>query len=254
MKTIVLAQNTFREGLRDRILLAVLVFGLLVLASGFVIGPLSLGEQTRITQDVGLAAISALCFLIAVLIGTGIVFKEIERKTIYTVFSKPIAGWELILGKFLGLSAIVGMLTVGMSAVLLVVNLIISHQFHPGILIAVLLIWMELILLIALSILMSTLCSPVLGAVFTLILYVIGHTSGDLKELAVRFGSPSAEVISKVMYYALPNLEYLNVRSKVIHGVDVDTPYILFACAYALVYALVFLTLATLVIDRKEFK
>jgi ABC-type transport system involved in multi-copper enzyme maturation permease subunit len=254
VKTIVLARNTFREGARDRIFLAVLVFGVLVLVSGFVIGPLSLGEQARITQDIGLASMSVLCFLIAVLIGTGIVFKEIERKTIYTVLSKPVEGWELILGKFMGLAGIVGMLTFGMGAVLIIVNWLVSSQFHPGILTAILLIWMELVLLIALSILMSTLCSPVLGAVFTLILYVIGHTSGDLKDLAIRFGTPSIKVFSRIMYYALPNLEYLNVRGKVIHGVTVDTSYVLFACAYALLYALVFLTLATLVLDRKEFK
>jgi len=254
VKTIVLAQNTFREGVRDKIFLAVVVFGVLVLVSSFVIGPLSLGEQTRITQDVGLASMSALCFLIAILIGTGIVFKEIERKTIYTVLSKPVSGWELILGKFLGLTVMVGALTLGMSAVLLTVNWIVTHQFHPGILIAILLIWMELILLIALSILMSTLCSPILGAIFTLILYVIGHTSGDLKELAARFGSPSVGIFSKIVYYTLPNLEYLNVRGKVIHGVEVEVSYVVFACAYALLYALVFLTLATLVLDRKEFK
>jgi ABC-type transport system involved in multi-copper enzyme maturation permease subunit len=254
VKTIALAHNTFREGIRDRIFLAVVVFGVLVLVSSFVIGPLSLGEQARITQDIGLASMSVLCFLIAILIGTGIVYKEIERKTIYTILSKPVAGWQLILGKFLGLTVIVGLLTLGMAAILLLVNWIVTQQFEPAMLIAVLLIWMELILLTALSILMSTVCSPIMGAVFTLILYVIGHTSGDLKELAVRFGSPSVGIFSKMVYYALPNLEYLNVRGKVIHGVTVESSYIAFACAYALLYALVFLTLAILVLDRKEFK
>ena len=254
MKTLVLAQNTFKEGVRDRVFLVVVLFGVLVLVSSFVIGPLSLGEQTRITQDIGLASMSILCFLIAILIGTGIVFKEIERKTIYTILSKPVNGWELILGKFLGLTLMIGVLTLGMSAVLVIVNSVVTHQFHPAILVAVLLIWMELVLLIALSILMSTVCSPILGAIFTLVLYVIGHTSADLKELAVRFGSPSVGLLSKIMYYTLPNLEYLNIRSKVIHGVEVEASYTLFACAYALLYALVFLTLATMVLDRKEFK
>jgi hypothetical protein len=101
---------------------------------------------------------------------------------------------------------------------------------------------------------MSTICSPILGALITLILYVIGHTSGDLKELAVRFGSPSVGLFSRIVYYTLPNLEYLNVRGKVIHGVPIEPTYVAFACAYALLYALVFLTLAILVLDRKEFK
>jgi len=254
VKTIALAQNTFREGIRDRVFLAVGIFAAMILIGSFIIGPLSLGEQVRITQDIGLASMSVLCFLIAILIGTGIVYKEIEKKSIYTILSKPVRGWELILGKFLGLTVIVGVLTLGMTAVLLVVNRIVTHQFYPGMLVAILLIWMELILLTALSIFMSTICSPILGAVFTLILYVIGHTSGDLKELAVRFGSPSVGIFSKVLYYALPNLEYLNVRGKVIHGVVIESSYVAFACAYALLYALVFLTVAILVLDRKEFK
>jgi ABC-type transport system involved in multi-copper enzyme maturation permease subunit len=254
MKAMVLAHNTFREGVRDRVFLTVLVFGGLVLVASLVVGPLSLGEQARITQDMGLASMSLLCFAVAILIGTGIVYKEIDRKTVYTVLSKPVGTWELILGKFLGLTVMVGLLALAMTAILLAVNWIVTRQFTTGILTAALLIWMELILLTALSILMSTLCSPVLGAIFTLILYVIGHTSQDLKELAVRFGSHSVAILGKVTYYALPNLEYLNVRGKVIHGVGIEPSYVVFACAYALLYALVFLTLAVLVLDRKEFK
>jgi Cu-processing system permease protein len=208
----------------------------------------------RITQDIGLASMSVLCFLIAVLIGTGIVYREIERKTIYTVLSKPVKAWELILGKFLGLALMVGLLMLAMTAVLLVVNTVVTRDFSSTILTAVLLIGMELILLTALSIMMSTIASPILGAIFTLILYVIGHTSADLKELAVRFGAGSVQTLSKVMYYTLPNLEYLNVRGKVIHGVEIEPSYVLFACAYALLYAVVFLTVAVLVMDRKEFK
>jgi ABC-type transport system involved in multi-copper enzyme maturation permease subunit len=240
LKTLVLAQNTFREGVRDRVFLAVLIFSALLLVASLVIGPLSLGEQARITQDIGLASMSVLCFLITVLIGTGIVYKEIDRRTIYTVLSKPVNAWEFILGKFLGLVLMVGLLTLAMSAVLLAVNWIVTRDFSPAILTAILLVWMELILLTALSILMSTIASPILGAIFTLVLYVIGHTSADLKDLAVRFGTPSVRVFSRVVYYALPNLEYLNIRGKVIHGVGIDPSYVIFACAYALLYALSF--------------
>ncbi len=249
-----LAKNTYREGVRDRLFLAVGVFGIVILAGSFIVGPLSLGEQVRITQDIGLAAISILSFLIAIMIGTGIVYREIEKRTIYTVISKPVNRWQFILGKFLGLIATVSLLVLMMTVVLVVVNWIASRSFHPQILTAVLLTWMELTLLTSLSILMSTLCSPILGAVFTLMLYFIGHTSADLKELAARFGSQSIKVISGIIYYTLPNLEYLNVRSKVIHGVEVDAGYIAFASSYALLYTLVFLIIAMLVFERKEFK
>jgi ABC-type transport system involved in multi-copper enzyme maturation permease subunit len=254
LRIIGLARNTFREGVRDRLFVVIGVFAVAILAASFIIGPLSLGEQERITQDLGLASISVLTFLIAILIGTGIVYKEIERKTIYTVLSKPVSRWKFIVGKFLGLNAIVAVLVVGMTAILMIVNTVVTRTFQPALLTAVFLIWMELVLLTALSVLMSTLCSPILGAIFTLLLYIAGHTSADLKELAVRFGSASVKALAHFGYYVLPNLEYLNVKSKVIHGVHVDGTYVAFATSYALLYTVIFLTLAILVFQRREFR
>jgi ABC-type transport system involved in multi-copper enzyme maturation permease subunit len=248
-----LAGNTFKEGVRDRLFLALGVFAGVVLGSSFIVGPLSLGEQVRITQDIGLASISILGFLVAVLVGTGIVYREVEKRTIYTVLSKPVERWQFILGKFLGLSAIVGLLVAGMAVVLVVMNRVVAGTFGLHLVEAIVLIWVELILLTALSVLMSTLCSPILGAIFTFLLYVIGHTSADLKDLAARFGSQYVKVGAGIAYYALPNLEYLNVKSKVVHGVDIHADYIAFACCYGLAYSLIFLLLAALVFERKEF-
>ena len=179
-KVLALAGNTFREGVRDRLFVAVGIFGVVILGSSFVIGPLSLGEQVRITQDMGLAAISILSFLIAVLIGTGIVYKEIERRTIYTVVAKPVSRWQFIVGKFAGLTATVSLLMGMMTVFLIIVNWVAGGGFTSQLLTAVFLTWMEVMLLTALSILMSTLSSPILGAIFTLLLYFIGHTSADL--------------------------------------------------------------------------
>jgi ABC-type transport system involved in multi-copper enzyme maturation permease subunit len=224
------------------------------LGSSLLIGPLSLGEQVRITRDLGLAAISILSFVIAILVGTSIVSKEIDRRTIYTVISKPVERWQFVVGKFLGLAAIVSMLVAGMTVLLVLIDVGVAGRFDPRILVAVFLTWMELLLLTALSVLMSTLASPVLGAIFSFLLYVIGHASVDIRELAVRFGSGAIRVASDVVYYALPNLEYLNVRSKVIHGVQIDPGYVAFASAYALLYSLAFLVIAVLVFERKEFR
>jgi ABC-type transport system involved in multi-copper enzyme maturation permease subunit len=253
-KVIALAGNTFREGVRDRLFVAVGIFGIVILAGSFIVGPLSLGEQARITQDMGLAAISVLSFLIAILIGTGIVYKEIERRTIYTVVAKPVSRWQFIIGKFVGLTATISLLMGMMTVFLIFVNRIASGSFAPQLLTAVFLTWMELMLLTALSILMSTLSSPILGAIFTLLLYLIGHTTADLKQLASRFGSGSVQTIVGAVYYVLPNLEYLNVRGKVVHGVPVDLDYVAFASSYALLYTAAFLIIAILVFERKEFK
>jgi len=249
-----IARNTFREGVRDRLFGVIGVFAVLVLVGSLVIGPLSLGEQVRITQDIGLASISLLCFMIAILVGTSIVHREIDRRTIYTVISKPVERWEFIVGKFLGLVATVSLLLGAMTILLTIVDYLVGGGFPQQILVAVLLIWMELVLLTALSVLMSTLASPILGAVFSLLFYVIGHTSADIKDLAVKSGSGAVKVFASLMYHILPNLEYLNVRNKVIHGVQVDTAYVAFASSYALLYTLVFLIIAILVFRRKEFR
>ncbi|HVP56477.1 MAG TPA: ABC transporter permease [bacterium] len=249
-----IARNTFKEAVRDRLFAVIGVFAVFVLVSSFVIGPLSLGEQVRITQDIGLASISVLCFMIAILVGTSIVHREIDRRTIYTVISKPVERWEFIVGKFLGLVATVSLLLGAMTIMLTVVDYLVGGGFPTQILVAVLLIWMELILLTALSVLMSTIASPILGAIFSLLFYVIGHTSADIKDLAARSASASVRIAADVVYRTLPNLEYLNVRNKVIHGVHVDTTYVAFASSYALLYAFVFLVIAVMVFRRKEFR
>jgi ABC-type transport system involved in multi-copper enzyme maturation permease subunit len=249
-----IARNTFKEGVRDRLFFAIGIFAVFVLGSSLLIGPLSLGEQVRITQDVGLAAISIMSFMIAILVGTSIVHREVDKRTIYTVISKPVERWQFIVGKFLGLAATVSLLVCGMTVLLVLINLGVAGNLDPQILVAVFLTWMELLLLTALSVLMSTLASPILGAIFSLLLYVIGHASADIRELAVKFGSGAIRAAADIVYYAVPNLEYLNVRSKVTHGVDIDLAYVAFASSYALLYSLSFLIIAVLVFERKEFR
>jgi ABC-type transport system involved in multi-copper enzyme maturation permease subunit len=249
-----IARNTFKEGVRDRLFAIIGVFGGVVIASSLIIGPLSLGEQVRITQDLGLASISILSFIIAVLVGTNIVHRETDKRTIYTVISKPVERWQFIVGKFAGLAATITLLVAGMTLLLVVINLAVARSFSPQLLIAVLLTWMELLLLIALSVLMSTVASPILGAILSLLLYMIGHTIADVRDLAAAFGTSSLKLVTDVVYYAIPNLEYLNVRSKVTHGVPIDVSYVAFASSYALVYTVAFLTIAILVFEKKEFK
>lgn len=253
-RIIAIAKNTFREAVRGKLFLAIGIFGLILMGSSAVVGPLSLGEQARITQDLGLAGMSILGFMVAVLIGTGIVYTEVERRTIYTVIAKPVERWQFVLGKFTGLNATVTVLLAGMTAILIGAAWLELGYFKPQLFQAVLLTWVELMVLTSISILMSVICSPILGAIFTFLLYIIGHTSGDLRELAQHFGSGGAKTVTNIAYFVLPNLEYFNIRGKVIHGVHVDAAYMVFACAYGLLYCIVFLALAGAIFERKEFK
>ncbi len=253
-RVIAIGRNTFREAVRGKLFAAIGIFGLVLMGSSAIVGPLSLGEQARVTQDLGLAGMSILGFMVAVLIGTGIVHTEVERRTIYTVIAKPVERWQFVLGKFAGLNATISVLVIGMTVILLGAVWIELGHFKPQLLQAVLLTYMELMVLTSLSILMSVICSPILGAIFTFLLYIIGHTSGDLRELAQHFGSGSAKTMTNVAYHVLPNLEYFNIRAKVIHGVHIDAAYLVFACAYGLIFCVVFLVIAGAIFERKEFK
>ncbi len=253
-RVLAIGKNTFREAVRGKLFAAIGIFGLVLMGSTIILGPLSLGEQARITQDLGLAGMSILGFMVAVLIGTGIVYTEVERRTIYTVIAKPVDRWQFVLGKFAGLNATISVLIGGMAVILVVAAWIELGHFKPQLLQAVLLTWIELMVLTSMSILMSVVCTPILGAIFSFLLYIIGHTSGDLRELAQHFGSGSVKLLTNLAYYVLPNLEYFNIRSKVIHGVQVDSAYLLFACAYGLLYCVAFLIIAGVIFERKEFK
>jgi ABC-type transport system involved in multi-copper enzyme maturation permease subunit len=253
-RILAIAKNTFREAVRGKLFVAIGIFGLILMASSAIVGPLSLGEQARITQDLGLAGMSMLGFMVAVLIGTGIVYTEVERRTIYTVIAKPVERWQFVLGKFAGLNATITVLVVGMTVILIGTAWVEIGHFKPQLFQAVLLTWIELMVLTSLSILMSVICSPILGAIFTFLLYIIGHTSGDLRDLAQHFGTGGVKTATNLAYYVLPNLEYFNIRGKVIHGVHVDAAYMVFACAYGLLYCVAFLVLAGAIFQRKEFK
>jgi ABC-type transport system involved in multi-copper enzyme maturation permease subunit len=253
-RILAIGRNTFREAIRGRLFAAIGIFALVLIASSLIVGPLSLGEQARITQDLGLAGMSILGFMVAVLIGTGIVYTEVEKRTIYTVIAKPVERWQFVLGKFAGLNATNALLLAGMSVILIGAAWIEIGRFKPELLLAVTLTYMELMVLTSLAILMSVVCSPILGAIFTVLLYIAGHTSGDLRELARHFGSGTVKSMTSAAYYILPNLEYFNIRGKVIHGVHIDGAYMAFACAYGLLYCVAFLVIAGAIFERKEFK
>ena len=99
-----IAINTFREAVRDKVLHGVLGFGCLVLLFGLALGELSLNQEQRVVTDVGLASISLLSVVVAIFLGSSLLYKEIERKTLYVILPKPIHRWEFLVGKYLGIA------------------------------------------------------------------------------------------------------------------------------------------------------
>jgi ABC-type transport system involved in multi-copper enzyme maturation permease subunit len=252
-----IARNAFREAVRDRVLYNLVLFVLLLTGASIFIGELSGGQERKVIVDLGLSAMLLFGVFIAIFVGVGLVYKEIERRTIYAVFSKPVGRGEFLVGKYLGLclTLLVNVVVMGVGVSLAL--LYVSHGWDPlipTIWPAVLLIYMELMLLTAVALLFSSFSSPALSALLTFMVFIIGHFSADLKSLAVSLGSTSARYLITGLYYLLPNLANYSFITPAAHGRTPSAEFVFATALYALVYIAVILAAATLVFSRRNFK
>jgi ABC-type transport system involved in multi-copper enzyme maturation permease subunit len=249
-----IAANTFRETIRNKILYAILAFALFVIGITFFLADLSVGELTRIIVDVGLASIHIFGVVTAVFIGITLISQEVERKTVYLILSKSVPRWEFIVGKAMGLSATLALTTLAMAAMLFLVHLGYERSTEPGIWIASAGIYMELVLLVCLASFFSTFTTPVLSAIFTLSMFLIGHVSGDLLVFGGRAASSTVRWVSTFLYYALPNLENFNWKNEVVYGGVRSPGVLIIAAGYLVCYCAAVLAAACLLFSRKDFK
>lgn len=249
-----IAANTFRETIRNKILYAILAFALFVIGISYFLADLSIGELTRIIADVGLACIHVFGVIMAVFIGITLVSQEVERKTIYLILSKPVPRWEFIVGKAIGLSATLLLMTLVMATTLFLVHLGYGRSPEPGIFIASAGIFLELIMLISIASFFSTFTTPVLSAIFTLSMFFIGHVSSDLLVFGARSASASVRWASRIVFYALPDLEYFNWKNEVVYGGVRSFGLPGMAVGYLCSYCAAVVLAACLIFSRKDFK
>lgn len=254
MKVMAIALNTFKEAVRDRILYAILLFALVMLTSSTVLVTLSVGGEAKILKDLGLTCISLFGTLIAVFLGVGLVSKEIEKRTVYTVLSKPIHRYQFILGKYLGL-----VLTLLVNVSVMTLSLIGLAYLWEGmsslrLLLAVLFIFLELLLITALALLFSTFSSPTLSAILSLCLFVAGHLSADLRLFAARFGGGTTKFSAETLYFLLPNLSRLNFKDQAVHDLGIDGTTTALSFLYAILYTATLVLAAMALFQRRDFK
>jgi Cu-processing system permease protein len=249
----VIALNTFRESLRDKILYNLLFFALLLIGGSVMLAELTIMEQHKIVTDMGLAAINLIGVIIAIFVGIGLVSKEIERRTVYTIMARPISRTQFILGKYLGL-ALTLLVNVGVMLVVFIATLwMTGAPIHASLFQAVQLIFVELLLVTALALLFSTFSSPTLSAILTLAVYVIGHLTADMKGIAEKSDNETVKTLMTGLYYLCPNLEALNVKGQAAMGVAVASSYQLLVSAYGLTYTAVMISIACLIFQRRDF-
>jgi len=225
-----------------------------MLASTAILSPLTVGAQGKIMADVGLAAMVVFGLLVVVFVGSSMVRKELDKGTIVTILSKPVGRREYLLGKFLGLNlTLLAMLAV-MGALFLLMLLIAPGAFSLRFLSAFYLALLELTVVNAVVVFFSTCVSPVLAAVFTLGVFVVGHLSESIREFGRLQGGYFQQMTAQIVYYLTPNLEVFNVRGAVVHGDPVSGGHILMATLYAVCWAALLLILAGSVFQRKELR
>jgi ABC-type transport system involved in multi-copper enzyme maturation permease subunit len=249
-----IAANTFRETIRNKILYAILAFALFVIGLSYFLADLSVGELTRIIADVGLACIHIFGVIMAVFLGITLVSQEVERKTVYLIISKPVPRWEFIVGKAFGLSLTLAMTTLVMAATLFLVHAGYGGVPEKGIFIASAGVYLELVMLISLASLFSTFTTPVLSAIFTLSMFLIGHLSKDLLFFGGRARSEMVRQASGFLFYLLPNLEHFNWKNEVVYGGVRSFAVLGWASGYLVLYCAGVLCLACLLFSRKDFK
>jgi ABC-type transport system involved in multi-copper enzyme maturation permease subunit len=247
--------NTFREAVRDRVLYNLILFVLLLVASAPLFGQISIGMERLILVNVGLSSISLFGVIIAIFIGIGLVSKEIEKKTLYTILSRPVRRWEFIVGKYMGLIMTLvvntALMTAGFYIALAITNGL--HKSDSLLLVAIYFTMLQFLIVTALTVLFSTFSSPIFSAIFAFALFVIGTFAEDLKNFAT-ISKGAAKLLATAAAYLMPNFASLNVIAQTAHDQGIGGRLILFNTLYAMLYSATAVLAAVLIFERRNLK
>jgi len=251
------AWNTFREAVRDRVLYNLVFFALLMMAAAIFVGQISIGVEEMVIKSLGLSAISVIGLLIAVFIGVGLVYKEMDKRTLYALLAKPVRRWEFLLGKFAGLALTLAVNTAAMAAGLFLALLYVKGHLEAAdavLVVAVLFIWLKLLLVVALAVLFSCYSTPLLAILYTSAFYVAGMFVEEMRTFRSDKLSPAVGDLLRSLSYVLPNFENFNVMAAAAHGRAIPGALVAENSAYAVLYSTLVLLMAMAVFARRNLK
>jgi Cu-processing system permease protein len=251
-----IAFNTFREAVRDRVLYNLIAFALLLSGAAVLVGEISIDIERLVVVNLGLTAVTIFGVVIAIFIGIGLVSKEIDKRTLYTVLSRPVRRWEFVVGKFFGLTGTLVVNTLFMAAGVLLALLYTAHKFEKmdlWVLVALYFIVLQFLIICALALFFSSFSTPLMSAVFTFALFIIGSLAEDLRGFA-RIAHGPGGLLATGIAYLVPNFSALNVISQVAHGDAVAGRLILYNSLYALLYSTMVISGAVLIFQRRNLK
>lgn len=257
---LVIARNTFREAVRNRVFASLIFFAIALLAVTMAASSASLHEETRLMKDVGLFLTSTFSSMICVFVGASLVYKEIERKTIYTILPKPIHRWQFLLGKYLGVMATMAVQVGVMGVALLGQFVLLEAPFQLVMVQAIWLIFVEVMVVGAIALLFSSFSTPFLSGMLTVGVFVVGRFADRLSSMALRADpGQSQEALDFVSTFAhgvawvAPDLSLYNVTPHVVYDSVLPAGYLLNATAAGLIYAALALLLAAVLFHRRDF-
>ncbi len=253
----VVAINTFREAVRDRVLYNLVFFALMMIGAAILVGQISIGIERLVIINLGLSAISIFGLVMAVFIGVGLVYKEMEKRTLYTLLAKPIRRSEFLVGKYGGLLLTLvvntSFMALGLGAALYYVGRPFVHA-DAWILVAIYFILLELALVTAIALFFSCFSSPMLSALFTMGIYVTGVFGTDIRDFGQFASTPVLKVATRVIYYLVPNFHNFNAIAVVAHGGSIPVSLIWQNTLYAVLYVTLVLVAASAVFARRNLK
>ncbi|HKC49977.1 MAG TPA: ABC transporter permease [Myxococcota bacterium] len=250
----VLARNTYREAVRDKLLYNLLLFAALMIASSILLAQIQIGKDERIYRDIGLSSIAFFGVLIAIFVGINLVYREISTKTVYTMLSKPVHRWEFILGKYFGLLSLLAVEVAIMSACFLGVLVWKGSEFSIGLVWAIGMIYLELALVTAIAMFFSSFTSPYLAGMFTVALWIVGHLLADLRAFGKTSDIAGLRELLEALYWTLPNLDRLDFKADASAGNPIELARAGMAALYALLYSFTLMAGAIVLFQRRDFR
>ena len=250
----VIAKSTFREAVRDRALHSILFFAVILLFVSVALKELSIGDTEKVVRGVALGGISLIASIIAVFLGVSLVYKEIEKKTIYTLASKPMPRWQLLLGKYCGLWLTLCAEVVLLGALYTAVVGLQQGLPNGAVYLSLAMLILELTLLTAWATLFSTFAAPMTASAFSICIYLVGHLADDLALFAQKADPGPFKTLLEVLYRVVPNLEMFNLRTEAVHGLSVPVSEIAWTTAYGVGYTAAVLAVAMLIFQKRDFK
>jgi ABC-type transport system involved in multi-copper enzyme maturation permease subunit len=252
-KILTIAENTFKEAIRDKVLISITIMGFILMASSKVFIPISIGQAEKIIKDFGISLIEIFGVLIVVFIGTRIFHQETERKTIYSIMSKPVSELEFVAGKFLGLYYLTVIIQILLFAIFFLFSKFYLRSADIFLINIFYFFLFEFLLLDALAIFLSCFMTPLTSGIMTLLLFFIAHVTFYIKALPQILNMPTLSGFINFIYYVLPNFSVFNIKATVIYHLPLSINSYILAFSYSLLYSIILIIFSSFLFSKKEF-